>query len=260
MTTISFETWRSNFERAMRPGRPGSIALQKCIEYFRQPASRLPEWLKLLLGENPGWADDVRTSVLRLMYNMTVAAPPMRRHKKKEDAYARKALRNLTTQAESFVQHLKDTAQKDGTGERVMVAPDHHLFNTINLAPLAAVYQNAASVSRYFLELLERPPYSRKPDSIDACTGLIALLVDTIKVTERQALELAQFAMLAHGHSELELEGMRLPGKVRGGTFRKRKQANQKRRASFSARLLRDPQTKEPIQLKSIILHDDSKV
>jgi len=256
MTTMSFEKWRAKFELAIRRKTPEGIALQKCTEYLRRPASQLPEWLRYLLSEDPGWPDDVHVAFLRLMYNMTLTTQPLRPFKEQEDAYARKALRDLTAQAESFVQHLKKTAQKDATAERVMITPDHHLFMALNLAPLLAAYQNAATLSRYFLDLLERPAYFRKPDVIDTSVGLLALLVDTIKVPEHQALELIYLALLAQGHPKSQLEDLRSPGKIRWGTFRKRKGANRQWHASFNSRLLRDPKTKEPTKLKSINLQE----
>jgi hypothetical protein len=190
------------------------------------------------------------------MYNMTLKTPPLRPFKEREDAYARKTLRDLARQAESFVQHLKNTAQKDGTAERVMITPDHHLFIALNLAPLLAAYQNAAALSCYFLDLLERPAYFRKPDVVDTSVSLLALLVDTIEVPEHQALELVYLAMLAQGHPKSQLEDLRSPSKIRWGTFRKRKGSSQKRWAAFNRRLLTDPETKEPTKLKSINLYE----
>jgi hypothetical protein len=255
MTTISFETWRKRFENGITRRSPAWTAIQRCTEYAGQPASQLPEWLLFWLSEDPGWANDIHTSILRLIYNITITPPPITRSKQKRDAYTRKTLHDLTKQAESFVQHLKYTAEEDGTAERVMVTPDHDLFTAVNLSPVLAAYENAAAASRYFLNVLERIPYSRKPDVLRPCIALMGILSNKFEVPEAQALELGRLAMLAHGYSEDDLEEMRNPSKVRDGKFRKRKEASHKRISSLKATALRNPTTEEPIEVDSITFY-----
>src|SRR5262245_36492254 len=133
-----------------------------------------------------------------------------------------------------------------------MVAPDHDLFSGVNLAPLLDAYRNAATASRYFLDVLQRMPHSRKPDVLQPPLSLAGLLESRFGVPETGALELGRLCMLAHGHPDEELEEMRNRDKIRDGKFRKRKNASQQKISSMEAKVLRDPNTKRPIELKSI--------
>jgi len=178
--------------------------------------------------------------------------------KVKRDAYTRKALHDLTAKAESFVKNLKDIAQEDRTGEKVWITPDHNNIMRIELSPLLLAYQDAAATSRYFLEVLDKMPFSRKPNVLDLCLGLAGMLENKFGVPESQALELSRLAMLAHGHSEDELEELRNPDKIRDGKFRKRVDASQQRMSSLFASMLRDPISKRPIELKGITFYVDS--
>lgn len=209
------------------------------------------------LSEEPGWSNDVHTSVLRWIYKVTTTTTPVLHSKQKRDAYTRKALKDLTTKAESFVKNLKQCSQSDGTGERIMVTPEHDDFLALNLAPLLAEYEKVASASRYFLDLLQRRPYSRKADVLHPGVVLMGILQSTFEVPERQALELGRLAMLAHGHSQDDVEEMGSKARIRDGKFRKRKEAGWERMRLLESLALRNPITKEPIKLREIIFYLD---
>ena len=113
-----------------------------------------------------------------------------------------------------------------------------------------------ASVSHYFLDLLQKRPYSRKADVLHPGVVLMGML-ETFGVPERQALELGRLALLAHGHSGEDLEEMVSKARIRDGKFRKRKKAGWQRMRSLKSSALRNPITKEPIKLKSITLDLD---
>ena len=257
METASFEIWRKRFENRLLHGSDAWIALKTCTDFASQPVSKLPAWFVFALSEEPRWPDDVHTSVLKWIYRATTTMPPVLRSKQKRDAYTRKALKDLTTKAESFVKNLKQSAQQDGTGERIMVTPDHADFLAIDLAGLLAEYEKVAADSRYFLDLLQRKPYSRKPDVLHPGVVLMGILDSEFGVPERQALELGRLAMLAHGHSEDDLEEMTSKARIREGKFRKRKEAGWRRIDSLKSSVLRNPLTKEPIKLQSITLYVD---
>jgi hypothetical protein len=211
------------------------------------------------LREEPGWSNDVHTSVLRWIYKVTTTTPVLH-SKQKRDAYTRKALKDLTTKAESFVKTVKQSAEQDRTGERVMVTPDHGDYLAVNLAPLLAEYEKVATASRYFLDLLQRRPYSRKSDVLHPGVVLMGILESTFGVPERQALELSRLAMLAHGHSEEDVEEMRSKDRIHDGKFRRRKEAGWKQMRSMKSLMLRNPITKEPIKLTEITFYLDPTV
>jgi hypothetical protein len=246
METASFEVWRKRFDNRLLRGSDAWTALKACTDFASKPVSQLPEWFVFALREQPGWSNDVHTSVLRWIYNVTTTTTPVLHSKQKRDAYTRKALKDLTTKAESFVKNLKKSAQQDRSGERIMVTPDHGDFLAVNLAPLLAEYEKVATASRYFLDLLQRRPYSRKLDILNPGVVLMGILESTFGVLERQALELGRLAMLAHGHSEEDVEEMRSKVRIRDGKFRKRKEAGWQRMRSLKSLALRNPITKEP--------------
>ena len=97
MESVSFEIWRKRFDDRLLHGSDAWAAVKTCTDFASQPISQLPAWLVFGLSEEPGWPDDVRTSVLRLIYNVTTTMPPVLASKQKRDAYTRKALKDLTT-------------------------------------------------------------------------------------------------------------------------------------------------------------------
>jgi hypothetical protein len=197
MTTITFEKWRPRFENILAVRTPAWTALQTCREYFKRPASTLPEGLICMLGED--WTNDIHNSVLKLIYRLTLPRVQFVKSKQKRDAYTRKALRELTTQAEHFVTNLKKMAQFEGTPGRVFVSCNHSHFIRLDLSPVLAAYQSVAEISSYFLALLEKPTYEREPDILGIGIGSSGFL-DFFEVAERENLELVRLAMLAHGY------------------------------------------------------------
>jgi len=227
MVTLAFEDWKEKFER-VAVGTPPWNALKTLIVHLeslkKSKSGSKPEWLNLLdLGEDQGWSGGTREYALQLIYRLTLPRSYLDERKLKQDAYTRRALDKLATQAEAFVAHLQKNT--------VMVSTNTKEQYLVNLTPLLNAYKSAAEASRYFLSLLEKP-YARKPDLFDQFLGFVGI-ADRLKVPERQILELLRFALLTHGYSTDKVDDFIDKGQIRDGKFRRRKEAGDRSMASF---------------------------
>jgi hypothetical protein len=227
MVILAFEDWKKKFER-MSVDTPPWKALQTLAEHLRSlkdsESGSKPKWLNLLdLGEDRGWSNGATEYALQLIYRLTLPPVHLDERKLKQDAYTRRALDRLTTQAESFIAHLQKTT--------VMVSTNTKQQYLINLTPLMHAYKRAAEASRYFLSLLERP-YARKPDVFDQFLGFVGV-ADRLKLPELQILELLRFALLTHGYSTDEVDDFIDKEQIRDGKFRRRRAAGERSLVSF---------------------------
>jgi hypothetical protein len=222
MTTITFEKWRERFEKSIVGGTLEWEALQQFRGYLKQHASKLQGWLP----ENPSPAD-VRLCSLQLIFCYSHSTPQINNERKKRDARTRKALRDFKMQAEKFVSHLRKMTQLNGTPGTLLVSPNHEFWPVIDLSPLLRECESVVESSGDFLSMLEWR-FVRKPDVVDQGIGLVYVLKEQCKIHELQAIELTRCALLAHGHSETEVEDIRRQDRVR-----KRLKARDKRFVPF---------------------------
>ena len=232
LVTLAFEDWKKKFER-IGVDTPPWKAFQKLVEQLgrlkESESGSKPEWLNLLdLGEDRDWSDGATEYALQLIYRLTLPPVHLDERKLKQDAYTRRALDRLATQAESFVTHLQKTT--------VMVSANMKQQYLLNLTPLLLAYKNAAQASRLFLSLLERP-YARKPDVFDQFLGFVGV-ADRLKVPERQVLELLRFALLTHGYSTDRVDDFIDKEQIRDGKFRRRRAAGDRSLVSFFEKAL----------------------
>jgi hypothetical protein len=227
MVTLAFEDWKKKFERVGVETPPWK-ALQTLVEHLgslkQSESGSKPQWLNLLdLGEDRGWSGGTTEYALQLIYRLTLPPVYLDERKLKQDAYTRRALDRLATEAESFVAHLQKTT--------VMVSTNTKQQYLVNLTPLLHAYKSAAEASRYFLSLLERP-HARKPDVFDQFLGFVGV-ADRLKLPERQILELLRFALLTHGYSTDKVDDFIDKEQIRDGKFRRRRAAGERRLVSF---------------------------
>jgi hypothetical protein len=242
MVTLAFEDWKKKFER-VAVGTPPWNALQTLVERIgslkESESGSKPELLSLLdLGEDQGWSRGTREYTLQLIYRLTLPRSYLNERKLKEDAYTRRALDRLATQAEKFVEHLQKST--------VMVSTNTKEQYLVNLTPLLNAYKSAAEASRYFLSFLDQP-YARKPNVFDQCLGFVGI-ADRLKVPERQILELLRFALLTHGYSADQVDDFIDKGQIRDGKFRRRKAAGERSLVSFFEKAVLGP---PPFELQS---------
>ena len=115
--------------------------------------------------------------------------------RRKHVKFVRSALEKLAAQAESFTKVLRS--------ENINIEADGDAFS-VDLTPIAEVFERAACDSRYVLELLRRP-YTRDVNLVRQCVNLYIRLIDNVGATDPETVGLLKIALLAHGYDEAQL-------------------------------------------------------
>jgi hypothetical protein len=168
---MNFDQWRKRFQDKLIVGTPewkAFDAWRHHLEEFQRSAAKMPNWD--VIRKDSGKGDPFSTApekyILNRLYYGTL--PPSdedtrkQQDRKKLDTDIRKELENLAAHAEKFVEADNEVATEDD-------------YFTFDLTPLRQLYREAAQSSRRALAQLRRP-YSREPDILDRCLGLIAAL------------------------------------------------------------------------------------
>ena len=241
---MTFEQWRKSFLNELRVGSPewqAFHAWRHHLDEFQRSAAKMSTWD--VIRKHSAKGDPFTTApeiyILNSLYHGTLPESDKdtrkRQNRKKLHTDIRKDLENLAAQAEKFVARLSEADNE--------VATEDDYF-TFDPTPLRQLYREAAQASRQALGLLRRP-YSREPDILDRCLGLIAALplaggrkckvggpnspvrgrpkakAESRGITESQAVALVNLALRSQGYKEEDLVNLD-PVKARDGNVRKR--------------------------------------
>lgn len=197
---LDFPVWRKGFDQRLGDGQPSWRALQRwteSIESFRRSRKKMCESNPLLARHVRPYDTDSRTEALKTLYRETcplISEPSSAR--RKHVKFIRSALGKLAAQAESFTKVLRS---KD-----INIEADGEAFS-VDLTPIAEVFERAACDSRYVLALLRRP-YTRDVNLVRQCVNLYIRLIDNVGATDPEAVGLLKIALLAHGYDEGHLK------------------------------------------------------
>jgi hypothetical protein len=195
---LDFPVWRKRFDQRLGAKEPSWRALQKWtkrIESFRWSTKKMYESNPLLARHFHPDGTDSRTEALQTLYRETLISEPSSA-RQKHVKFIRSALGELAAQAESFTKVLRS---KD-----INIEADGGLFS-VDLSPIAEVFERAACDSRYVLALL-RQRYARDVNLVRQCVPLYIRLIDNVRATDPEAVGLLKIALLAHGYNEGHLK------------------------------------------------------
>jgi hypothetical protein len=221
LATITFEQWRRRFEKSLVVRTAAWNSLRTYEGFLKERHSLRPPFAA-------GGAD-VRTDALRSIYDYTLPPLGLSEQQLIRDAHIRKDLRELATQAETFISDVQNRPVDGMRGWVLVTGYDNE--HRIELISLLDAYEKAVKSSRIVLSLLKmRRRHKLKGE--DQGFRLAMILEEQCELRQAQAFPLVRLALLAHGVPEDELEDLNLD-KIRPGNFRRRKEAYLKRRDSW---------------------------